>query len=137
MLVFKEEPGTSGRARGPDAVEEPDSRGRGDRGVNGRALREEPLIERWAVDADQAAEFDVGQGTPTNQIPKVTLADAAVDREGAEIEELGPGCECCGAAANPSVGRFCKLPFASSLFLGAVHSPNQVRSLDIIRESGF
>jgi hypothetical protein len=61
------------------------------------------------MDADETAEFDVGEIVPANQVPKVTLADLGVGGERVEVEELGPGRGgCCGTtAANPSVGRFC------------------------------
>jgi hypothetical protein len=56
------------------------------------------------VDADQTPEFDVGEITPANQVTKVTLRDSSVDRERLEIEELGPRCRCCEAAANLPAG---------------------------------
>jgi hypothetical protein len=42
------------------------------------------------VDADEAAELNVGEGTPADQIPKVALGDSGEDREGLEIEPFGP-----------------------------------------------
>jgi hypothetical protein len=60
------------------------------------------------MNTNEATEFGMREITPANQVPKVTLADAAVDRERLEVEELRPGRGgCCGAPANPSVGRFC------------------------------
>jgi hypothetical protein len=107
--VFKEEPGASGRARGPDTVEQPDSRGRGSRRANGSALSEEPLIERRAMNANETPELDVGEITPANQGPKVTLGESGVGRERLEVEELGPGLRRgrCEAAANSRCSCYC------------------------------
>jgi hypothetical protein len=118
--VFKEEPGTSGRARGPDTVDEPDSRGWGDRCANGSALGEEPLIERLAMNANETPELDVGEITPANQVPKVTLGDSGVGREGLEVEELGPGAGCCAAAVNRRSERLYSTCFICSFLCVAI-----------------
>ena len=88
--VFKKNPGTSGRATCANAVEESEGRSRSDRSLNRDGLGEHPGIEGGAVDADEAAEFDVGEVTPANQIPKVALGDSGVGRERLAIEELRP-----------------------------------------------
>jgi len=103
--VFKENPGTSGRARIPNAVEQPDGRGGRDRCANGSALGEHPRIEGGTVDANETTKLDVREITPANQVPEMTLGETAVEREGLEVEELRRGLR--GLRANPSVGRFC------------------------------
>jgi len=60
------------------------------------------------MNTNEATEFGMREIASADQVPKMTLGDSGVGRESPEIEELGPGRGgCCGAAANPSVGRFC------------------------------
>jgi hypothetical protein len=64
--VFKQNPATSRRTTCAYAVEEPDDGDWWGWCVNGNTLGEHPLIERRAVDADQATDFGMGQNTLPN-----------------------------------------------------------------------
>ena len=102
--VFKKNPGSSGRATCADAVEQPDTRGGSDLGVNRDGLGEHPGVEGRTMDADEATEFDVGEGTPANQITKVALGDFGVGGERLEVEELRPLRWDFGAGTNRTCG---------------------------------